>query len=365
MESSRWTWLKAHSSFLPQLSASMSMSQSETASSSAVSKNYSYGLSATQNLFSGMSNYYKLRSAWVDYALNEKGLEKAKSDAYYEARTAFINLAIAQENIKLQKNILDRQTENERLVRLQYESGKEDKGNLMQTAANRKNAEFNLSSAERALSLARLKLAQLLGSYVTSAEGELEPAPPPEEDFQKLTANSPSYLMAKYQMEQAEISQKATISEFLPSISLSGSWRRSGQNWPPDSENKSVSLNLSYSFFPGGSNIADSIINNLKLSKAIEDFIKSEKDLRYAIEELNVKFKDAVESLQFSIISLAAAEERVKIATAKYLNGLTSYDEWNRIEADFISSQKAVLSARKSVLAAEAAWHNSYGGYIK
>jgi len=341
------------------------MSQTETASSSAISKNYSYGLSATQNLFTGLSNYYNLRSAWAEYAYNKEGLEKARSDAYYEARIAFINLIIAQENIKLQKNILDRQVENERLVKLQYDSGKEDKGNLMQTTANRKNAEYNLASAERALSLARLKLAQLLGSQVTSSEGKLEPSPPPEEDFLKLTANSPSYLMAKYQLEQAEIAQKATISEFLPSASLQASYRKSGQNWPPDSESKSISLNLSYSLFPGGSNIADSVINSLKLSKAQEDFTRNEKNLRYSIEESYVKFKDAIESLQVSIVSGAAAEERVKIAMAKYLNGLTTYDEWNRIETDYISNQKAVLTARKSALAAEATWHNSYGGYVK
>ena len=365
LESSHWTYLRSYSSFLPQLSASMSMSQTEIASSSATSKSYSYGLNATQNLFTGLSNYYNLQSAQIEYAYNEKGLEKARSDAYYEARIAFINLIIAQENIKLQKNILDRQIENERLVKLQYDSGKEDKGNLMQNAANRKNAEYNLSSAERALSLAQLKLAQLLGSQVISAESEMEPSPPPDADFQKFTANSSSYLMAKYQLEQAEIAQKATVSEFLPSVSLSGSWRRSGQNWPPDSENKSISLNLSYSFFPGGSNIADSIINNINLSKAREDFIKSEKDLRYNIEESYIKFKDAVEAMKIAIVSLAAAEERVKIAMAKYLNGLTTYDEWNRIETDYISSQKSALSSRKSALDAEAAWQNSYGGWVK
>jgi outer membrane protein TolC len=245
-ESSRWTYLKSYSSFLPQLSASMSMSQTESGTSSAVSKSYSYGLSANQTLFSGLSNYYNVQSSFAQYSIDQANLIKTKSDAFYDLRIAFINQIIAQENIKLQKNILDRLIENERLVKLQYESGKEDKGNLMQTSANRKSAEFNLASAQRALSLAGLKLSQLLGYRAASLEAGLEPVAPQETDFGKLSEDSPSYISAKYQLEQSEIAQKETISGFLPDVSLSGSWRRSGANWPPDSENKNLSLNLSY-----------------------------------------------------------------------------------------------------------------------
>lgn len=365
LESSEWSYRRSFSAFLPQLSASAGMSESLTATTSATAKSYSYGLSATQYLFKGMDNYYNLQSAYADYQYYNAGLKKTEADLYYELRLAFIDLFIVQENVKLLEEILERRKENTRLIELRYESGREDKGNLLRTKADQVESRYNLSSARRDLELAKLKLFQLLGQDVAKAEGEIKVETVEQPDFNILLKNSPSYIMAKYQLESAEIAQKSTVSGFLPSVSLSGNYRKSGGAWPPDSESSSWSLNVSYSLFPGGSNIADRIIYNLKLDKAREDFEKSRKDICYDLEEAHQGFKDALEALEVKKIYLEATEERAKIGQAKYLNGLVSYDEWDRIENEYITTQKSLLSYKKSAYMAEAAWHKSYGGYVQ
>jgi outer membrane protein len=347
VESSEWSYRKAISAFLPQLSASAGMTETLNSTNSADSKSYSYGVNATQYLFKGTEGIYGIQSAYANVEYEKAGLQATKAAVLYEMRSAFLDLLYAQENVTLSEKILKQREQNSRLIQLRYESGKEDKGNLMTTQADEAQAKYDLSAAKRDLKLARLKLSQLLQSDVSRVKAV------------------PSYIMAGKQLEMAELSQKASISGFLPSLSLSGSYRNKGSEWPPDEESKSWSLNLSYSFFPGGSNIADRVIAGTNLDQAREEFDQSLKDLRYSLEDNFEGFQDALQALEISKISLAATEERAKITNAKYLNGLTGYDEWYRIENAYIQAQKQLLFSRKSALLAEAAWHKSYGGYVK
>ncbi len=367
-EASRWSWVRSYGNFLPQFSGTASISQTYTASNAASPQMYSYGLNATQNLFTGFGNYFNLQSAFVQYESDQANLNKARSDSYYNCRLAFINLLIAQENLKLQNQILERRRQNERMIRLNYEGGKEDKGNLMQNEAYLADAEYSVSSAKRQLRLAQANLAQLLDEsidQIDQVEGDLTATVPSTPEYSSLAVGTPSYQIAKYQLEQAEIGNSSTVSGFLPDISLQGSYRKTGLNWPPDSENKSLSLNLSYNFFPGGTNLADIAVNGSKLDKARQDFAQSSKSIRYGIEEAYENLKDAVESLKVKKLYLEAAKEREKIAQVEYLNGLMNYTNWDLIESQYISAQQTLINAQRSALQNEAAWQNSYGGWVK
>lgn len=361
LESYTWTYKKAYTAFLPQLSASASMSQTGTSEA----KSYAYGLSATQYLFKGLDNIYNLQSAYAEVEYYQASLQSVTATVLYDVRSAFVDLFVSQKNIELLDNILKQRNGNTRLIKLRYESGREDKGNLMRTQADEAQAGYDLSSARRDLKLARLKLSQMLQKEIGEVKEEMAVQDLSRPDFEQLAAASPSYLMAKYQLETAEIAQKATLSGFLPSVYLSGSYSKRGSAWPPDSESSSLSLNVSYSFFPGGSNFTDRAIYNAKLDKAREDFENSIKDVRYSLEEAYEDLNDAVEALKIGKIYLEATQERAAIAQAKYLNGLIFYDDWDRIESEYISAQKKLLSYQKTAYLASALWHKSYGGYVK
>ena len=116
---------------------------------------------------------------------------------------------------------------------------------------------------------------------------------------------------------------------------------------------------------PGGSNFADRMIYGLQLDKAREDFKKSEKDIYYSIKDAYESLKDAIDSYSSQKKYLDASSERSKIAQIKYLNGLTSYYEWDQIQNEYINNQIGMLSADRNALVAEANWYKSYGGYIK
>lgn len=363
LDSSGWSYRRSYSAFLPQLSANLSAGQTNVSTVSA-STSYAYGLSASLDLFNA-SDLYNLRSAYADYQFNQANYDLTTANVLYEVRLAFLDLLVAQDSVDLQKKILARRQENSRLIALRYDSGVEDKGNLMRTQADEANARYNLSSAERDLRLAKLNLSQLLGKTVDSASEEFKFTGTSQPDYESLLNVSPSYLAAKYQLESASIQQQSTLSEFLPSLTLAGSYRKSGSNWPPGADSNSLSLSLSYSLFPGGANFIDKAINDIKLDKAKEDFAKSVKDARFSIESGYEKLNDAQEALASNKILLDATTERSNISQEKYINGLITYDEWYRTENEYISAQNSLLNSQKNALAANAAWQKSYGGYVK
>lgn len=362
-ESSKLAYYRAYSSFLPQISANASTSQTLNPFSTA--KSYSYGLSASQAIFTGLANYYALQSAYLSYKSDESGLNKSLADFFYSTRLDFITLYIARENIKVQHAILGQRSENARLIKLRYESGKEDDGNYMRTQAQLSDAKYNVRSAERDLELAKFKISQILETKIDSSEGLGEVAADKSIDLNKLLEQSPDYKIAKYTLDLAETTKNATISEFLPTANLSLSYSRSGSDWPPSSSSKSLSLSFSLPIFPGGRNVLDYMVNAARYEKAKEDFEKTKKNIRYNIKSAYEGIKDALEAFAVQKQYLSSSKERVRIGEVKYLNGLITYDEWDRILNEFVNSEKNINNYYKNVLNAQANLYKSFGGYIK
>ena len=364
-DSSYWSYNKAMTNFLPQVSANLGASKSDNKTTSTISKAYSYGLSATQTIFKGFQNYFSLISARIQYEYDKAGLDNTKANVFYDLRTAFTDVFIAQETIKVQEKILARRKENAKLIDLRYKSGIEDKGNMMLTKANEVQSQHDLNSAKRSLELAKLNLSQMIEASVDAVEISIIPDKTVKLDVDKVMVSAPTYIMAQKQLDSADINKKATISEFLPNVSVSGSLSKSGSSWPPSTDSNSLSLSMSYSLFPGGSNITDAYINSINYDKALQDFENNKQTIRYGLESAVSNFADAIEALSASNTIFAAKAERAKINQARYMNGLVRYDEWDRIENDAINASMSLLSNKRNSLYSEAALYKSYGGWIK
>ena len=365
VDSSLLSYQQAYTSFFPQLSGSLSYSQSTTSTSSAFSQ-YSYGLTAQHDLFSGGSSIFAMQSAYASYQSALATLKRGEADVYYNALKAYNNLLVAQEEIKIQTKIVAKRKENSRLINLSYLSGREDRGNLLQTEADQASAEHKLATAKRSLALAKLRLFQIVGVDIDFAEEFISPKILADEiSFEALLQQLPEYNKEKAAVDLASINQKSATWSFLPSLSLSGTLRKTGSSWPPETDSSSWTLGLSYPFLNSGSDIFAQIINNVKLDQAKLSLEQFSKESLYTLQESYLNLEDALEGLRVAKTYATATEERAKIAQAKYLNGLISYDEWYRIENDYISSQGNYLLAKSKALDAEALWYRSYGGILK
>jgi len=364
LEAYRWSYYRSYSSSLPQVSASLSIGESTSSSGNNYSD--SYGLSVSQSLFKGTTNYYNIRSAAVNLDLYSASLQSTMADYFSQVRQGFVDLFMAQQNLAVQKKIRLSREANYKMIQLLYDGGTEDKGSYLRTKSQLASADYNIAAAMRQLDLAQLKLSQLIGADVSSAEGELAVVTVVSlPDFHGLMKSAPANIVAKSQLELADISQKESLSGFLPSVSLNGSYQKSGNSWPPTNSSKSLSLNVSLPIFPGGSNIADRVIAGFQLDKAREDFAKSQKDLYYNIRQAYNDVKDAIEAYNVQKTALNASAERSRIAQASYMNGLISYIDWDTIQNDYINNQSSLLNYQRNMLVAEASWYKSYGGWVK
>ncbi|OGC34273.1 hypothetical protein A2311_01065 [candidate division WOR-1 bacterium RIFOXYB2_FULL_48_7] len=363
LDAYQWSYYKSYSNFLPQISGSLSGGNS--AGSSGNSTSFSYGLSASQTLFKGLGNYYNWRTAAVNLDYYRVNLQSTRAAVYSQLRLAYVDLFIAQKNLLARQKISQYRTDNVRMIKLLYDSGKEDKGNYLRTQAQLADAKHNVASARRQVELARLKLSQLIGITVEAVEGELMAKSAGLVDFAQLSAGAPASQLAKAQLELLQIAQQATWQEFLPTISLSASYQRSGSDWPPTTSSKSLSLAASIPIFPGGSNLADRAIAGFQLEKGWQDYAKSQKSIYYTVKSTHENLVDALEALNIQNEYFTSSAERAKITQAKYLNGLTTYDEWDRAQTEYVNDQIGVINANRTALIAEANWHNSYGGYVQ
>jgi len=364
-ESSYWSYNRAMTAFFPQISLSLGGSKTNNPSTATLTRSFSYGVSASQSLFTGFANLFSLQTAYAQWQQDKANLDNTRSKVYYDMRSAYISLLVAQENVELQKQIVQRRKSNTRMIGLRYNSGIEDKGNYLMTKADEGQSVFQLDSAKRSVELARLRLSQIVGTDIATVEDLPLPKSLSGVDYSYLTETSVGYRIAKYALEISDIARRNTLSEFLPSVSVSGSLSKSGNTWPPQTDSSTVALNMSYPVFPGGSNIADYFINNVNYNKALQDFENTKKNLRYTIEQTALALNDGIEKHSADVFTASAGLERGKITQAKYLNGLMTFDAWNRIVNDAVQYQINALNSKKALLIAEAAYYNSFGGLIK
>ena len=72
-------------------------------------------------------------------------------------------------------------------------------------------------------------------------------------------------------------------------------------------------------------------------------------------------YADAVDQAGVNAAYLEAEEVRAEIGRSQYASGMISFEDWDRIENDLISSQKSDLAGRRNAVTAEANWEKAQG----
>lgn len=378
LQKARFTLLSARydkkgsfNSFLPSLSASASANKSGDAGSlraifrEDTGTQYQMGLSASINLFNGFQD----KASWDAASLAERQAavqyQQARATLSNSLRNAFTNLLYAQQQVSLTEAIAARQKENVRMVDLRYESGRENKGSLLNTQAAASQAELEVTEAKRALRLAQRQLNNTLGRSeegsptVSGDLGTEDPGDAP--DFGPLARSTFSYLLASLQFETAKVRVTSAKGEFLPSLNANASMGRSGSDWVPNQHSWGAGLSLSYPLFEGGRRVA-----NLQSAQADRDaarasFTSAEQDAALSLESAYWDFRNALDSVKVQNEYLTATQAREEVAQAQYANGLISYQDWDTVESSLISREKSNLQSLRDAKKAEAAWKLALG----
>jgi len=352
----------AISSILPKVSLSAGFSRPGDGDES-----YSYGISASQSIFSGFENIDRIKIQQENLLSAEASYQLALASLIYEIKEKYVNLYRAREFIKLYDEILERRKWQFELVRLKFESGYEHKGSFLNTKASLSQAGADVESSKRDEAIAEKELCISLG-YEGWEKLEIKwraTAPDIEKkdpDFRAIASGSPDYRKLQHAKNSAELDAAVSRAVFYPDIGASASWGKSGTQFLPENESWRVGINISLPLFQGFSNLS-------KQSSAWSSYLKAEMNEKQGylekVVELEKKWNsllDAYDSRSIKKEYLEAAEARAEISQSQYSAGLISFDSWIIIENDLINSKKSYLNAQLDYETAYAAWEREKGG---
>ena len=358
-----------YGAYLPQLSADASAARRGSRATDdeprVTADNSSVGVSARQTLYAGGKNRAAVEQSSASLDAAEASLSSAEAELTYAVREAFAGLLYVQQQIELNRAIVERRGENVELINLRYESGRENQGSLLRMKAQWKDAEAELAQAVRRLGVARRQLASALGrdeADAFSVTGAWEAAVSPKPaSFAELLPVTPERRQALAEVRAARAAVRSARSGHRPEIAAGASYAQTGEDWMPEGDEWYVGLTLSYPFFSGGRSYMDVRAAKAGVKEAEAGLDATDASLLASFEEVYAGCVDAAEQVEVQAAYLEAAEVRAEIARSEYAAGLMSFDEWDRIENELISSRKQYLSVRRDAVVAVAQWEQVQG----
>lgn len=324
----------------------------------------SASLNASYTIFDGFGNRARVTQTEAELYAEKANFDQTCSNVEYALRKAFSDQLYAQELLELVKSIAARRADNVRLVEMRYEGGRENKGSLMLKQAQLADALYSVGEAERALELARRRLAGMMKQTVYpdfAVTGELQTnAPPSGVSLDELARQTPSYHSAEAKIKAAEQGFIITRSERFPRITANASLSGSGEH-DIKTESWQTGIAVSLPIFTGGRLSQDIIIAGLKREQSRLDAENTMLDLLNNLQTALNTYSDRFGSMSVQKAQLDAADTRATVARAQYQQGLISFQDWDTIENSLITAQRNWLLVRRSADQAAAAWQNAMG----
>ncbi len=354
---------------LPDVRGEMAYERSDS-SSGGERDTYSAGISARQMIFDGFRTSNEVSAARASEDSARYRYKIISSDVRLKLRTAFVELLRAQELLKITGEIVLRREQNAELVRLRYEAGREHRGSLLTAEANLAQSEFDSEQARRKVALSRRSLSLVIGRDISDgvvAEGALQLISMPDVsvDISTLADMHPVVNELAALRDTAMFQARAAKGDYYPSLYLNARIGVSDETWPPEEDEWSAGLQLSYPFYEGGARSARVLRANA-LARQTEAEMKSGRN--EIIEKLDTARADLNEAMSFVKVQrkfLEASRERANIARAQYGSGLISFDTWTIIEDEIARKEVSYLEALYNAHLAAAEWVHSKGGALE
>ena len=230
------------------------------------------------------------------------------------------------------------------------------------TLANAKSAEAQAESNE-AVALANLRAA--IGWLDPTRQPAVDPnwPTPPDEtpgDLQQYVENArkqrPDLVALEKQVAAADAAVTAAHAERRPSLGANGAitYSPNSQNWSPEPA-WSAGLSLTWALWDGGRSAADVRVANANMISAEAQRDSLLVTLTSTIEQFRTQILSNRASVASSTEAVKAAQEELKLAEARYAQGLGS-------QIELADAETAVTTASGNLITAEwqlaTAWAN-------
>ena len=336
------------------------------------------GLNSNVDVYNGMQNQNRLRRANLALLAATYQLSKMQDDVSLNIANSFLQILFNKENLKVQKEQL---SNNEKQLQRSQElvnAGVVPRGDLLDIKATVANNNQAIVTAENALLISKLSLAQLLQlenfqdfdivdvNYPVTESATLLQTPAAiyakaKEDRVELKIAKTNLEIAERDVQIAKGAYQPTIQGFYSFSTRAGYADRvvfdqSGNPsfQPPFSVLKQFDLNKGHSFgfqmnipvlngFATKNNVARS---KIALDRSKIAFSQQELDLERNIYTAFTDAKGAMKTYESAIITLEARQEAYNYAKEKFAVGMLNAFDLNQSQSLFVNAQSEVVRTK-------------------
>lgn len=331
---------------------------------------HSITVTGKQLLFDGFKTPFDIEQADQTLVASRFNYAVTSSQVRLRLRQAFTELLTAQELLNITRNIAQRRKQNNDLVQLRYEAGREHRGSLLLAQADLAQADYDVVEAARAIVLSQRRLSKEMGRthmLPLAAEGDFEVASRAavRPDFEAMADGNPFLEKLIAQTGAARFGLDSAKADFFPQVFGDLSAGKLSQDWPPNKNEWSMGLSVSYPLFEGRRRMAEVYRTRAVLNQAAADEKSGRDGVILTLEGTWKRLQDTLDQVGVQQKFLIAGEERAKITRAQYGIGLVLFDDWTIIEDALVRAKKAFLAAEAASLIAEADWIQARGGTLE
>jgi outer membrane protein len=336
-------------------------------------------LSSSVDIYNGLQNQNRLRSAKLVQLARQYQLSKMQDDISLYVANAYLDILFNRENLKVQQGQLANDEKQLTRSKELVDAGMVPRGDLLDMKATVASDKQKVVAAENALLLSRLSLAQLLRledfANFDIADVEIEPTPSPvmaetpEAIVAKANEVRVEIKIAKTNLDLAERDIKIAKGALQPSLSFGYNFGTNASysdrivgvdsNGVPiiagplpvfdqfsNNKGHNFGLQLNVPIFNGLS--AKSNVDRAKVDyeRTKNAFDQAKIDLETNVYKAITDTKGALNTYEASIATAEARAEAFNYAKEKYAVGMMNAFDYNQAQILYINSQSDVIRAK-------------------
>lgn len=329
----------------------------------------SFGINSTVNLFNGFANIHTLSQSKIGVETSEAAIAKMKNDIALNVVNSYLQILFAKEQLKVAESQLTiSQGEVKRIGEL-VEAGVLPQGDLLNIQSSLANDNQQVIVAQNSLTLASLRLAQLLQLPSMTIEVEeidldIQNQAVLSNDvgaiYNKAAETFPEIKLAELNILSAEKSVKISKANFYPSLTASFGLntayqhRQGTDDFSPflfsdqidDNMGQSVMISLNIPIFNRyqfRSNVNKTKINYQK----IEYNLESEKlRLRETIQSAYTDALASSKSYDAATTSVTAQQKAFEYSQERFKAGAINSFDFNQTKNNLVNAQSQLLQSK-------------------
>lgn len=292
-----------------------------------------------------------------DAQKSELELEAARQGIAFQVFYTYLEVQKAVAQLVAADKAVGDARENMRLTTVRTSAGVGLKSDELRSRTHLSTVEQQLISASNNLTLARMKLAMLIGLpedtpyEVSESLGQVVVPDMDDQVIGDALENRVEIRQSQVDIEKSAAALSLARSEYLPTVGAFAAYQLNAKDAPftSDHEAWSAGVSLKWQLFDGFRTNSERKQAISGQSAAREMLESATKDVRYQLKESYVRRNEVGKRLEVTRHSVLDAEETVRLLMRRYENSLATMVE-------LLDAQTALNQARANLVEAEAGY---------